>query len=48
VPVRFGAAIFGGGLGWLYVAARRSVIAPVFARIFFQCGAFLLEAFRLV
>ena len=47
-PVRIAAAVFGAGLGYLYVAGGRSVVAPVFARIVFQCGAFLLEAFRLV
>ncbi len=48
VPVRFAAAVFGAGLGWIYVAGGRSIVAPVFARMVFQCGAFLVEAFRLV
>lgn len=47
-PLRIAAAVFGAGLGWIYVAGGRSVVAPVFARIVFQCGAFLLSAFRLV
>jgi len=47
-PTRIAAAIFGAGLGWIYVAGGRSVVAPAFARIVFQCGAFLLEALRLV
>jgi hypothetical protein len=47
-PTRFGAALFGAGLGWLYVAGGRSVVAPICARIGFQCGAVAIEAFRLV
>ncbi len=46
--VRLAAIIFGAGLGWLYVAGRRSVTAPAWARIVFQCGAFLLEALRVL
>ena len=40
--------IFGVGLGWLYIAGNRSVVASASARIVFQCGAFLLEALRVV
>ncbi len=48
VSVRIGAALFGIGLGWMYVAASRSVIAPMLARIAFQVGAVVLEALRLI
>ncbi len=47
-PVRLAAVVFGAGLGWLYVAGKRSVVAPAWARVVFQCGAFLLEALRIV
>lgn len=48
VSVRLGAALFGIGLGWMYVAAGRSVVAPILARIAFQVGAVVLEALRLI
>lgn len=48
VSVRLGAALFGVGLGWMYVAAGRSVVAPMLARITFQVGAVVLEALRLI
>ncbi|MBA3456674.1 MAG: CPBP family intramembrane metalloprotease [Deltaproteobacteria bacterium] len=48
VSVRLGAALFGIGLGWMYVAAGRSVVAPMLARIAFQVGAVVLEAMRLI
>jgi hypothetical protein len=48
ISVRLGALLFGIGLGWMYVAAGRSVIAPMLARIAFQGGAVLLEALRLI
>ena len=48
ISVRIGAALFGIGLGWMYVAARRSVIAPMLARITFQVGAVVLEALRVI
>ena len=47
-PVRISAAVFGAGLGWIYVAGGRSVVAPACARALFQCGAVTLEALRLV
>jgi hypothetical protein len=47
-PVRIAAIVFGVGLGWLYVAGKRSVVAPAWARVVFQCGAFLLEALRVI
>lgn len=46
-PARAAAAVFGAGLGWLYIAGQRSILAPVVARVAFQCGAVVLEAFRL-
>jgi len=45
---RLGAAVFGIGLGWIYVAGGRNAIAPISARVMFQCGAVAIEAFRLV
>jgi hypothetical protein len=45
---RLGAAAFGAGLSWLYFAAGRSLTAPIAARVAFQLGAVLLEAFRVV
>jgi hypothetical protein len=48
VGVRIGAAIFGMGLGWIYVAGGRSIVAPVCARIVFSVGALLLEGFKLI
>lgn len=48
VVARLGAAAFGAGLGWLYVAAGRSIAAPLCARLAFALGAVLLEALRLI
>jgi len=48
LSARLGAALFGIGLGWIYVAARRSVVAPMLARIAFQVGAVVLEALRVI
>lgn len=45
---RLGAGVFGIALGWMYLAAGRSVIAPACARAAFALGAVLLEALRLV
>lgn len=45
---RVGAALFGLGLGWMYVAGGRSVIAPIGARIAFSLGAVALEALRVI
>ena len=45
---RIGAGAFGAGLGWIYVAAGRSVLAPICARIAFGLGAVGLEALRLI
>jgi hypothetical protein len=48
VTVRLGAGLFGAGLGWIHVAAGRSVIAPICARLAFALGAVTLEALRVV
>ena len=45
---RVGAALFGVGAGWLFVAGGRNIIAPIFARIVFQVGAVAIEASGLV
>ena len=45
---RIGAAIFGVALGWMFVASRRSVVAPLCARLAFVLGALALEAAKLV
>jgi hypothetical protein len=46
--VRVGAALFGLGMGWMYVAAGRSLIAPICARVAFALGAVALEALRVI
>jgi hypothetical protein len=43
---RIGAALFGAGLGLLYTAAGRSVLAPIAARAAFASGAIVLELLR--
>lgn len=48
LPARIGAALFGAGLGWMYCASGRSIVAPALARITFQAGAVTLEAMQLV
>ena len=45
---RLGAFAFGLGLGWMYVAGGRSVIAPMCARVAFEVGAVILEAMRVI
>lgn len=45
---RIGAGVFGVGLGSLYVAAGRSVLAPICARVAFGLGAVVLEALRAI
>lgn len=45
---RLGAAMFGAGLGWLYVASGRTAGASISARVLFQLGALVLEGLRLV
>lgn len=46
--MRLGAGVFGIGLGWMYLAAGRSIAAPICARLAFSLGAVALEALRLV
>ena len=48
LSARLGAAIFGVGLGWIYVAGGRSVVAPICARLVFSVGALLLEGFKVL
>lgn len=46
--IRIGAGIFGAGLGWMYLASGRSVVAPTCARLVFSIGAVVLEGLQLV
>lgn len=48
LAVRIGAALFGAGLGAMYVAGGRSVVAPVCARVAFAVGTLVLEAMKLI
>lgn len=48
VAMRIGAGTFGLGLGWMYLAAGRSIVAPLCARLVFSLGAVGLEATRIV
>lgn len=48
LAVRIGACVFGLGLGSLYIAAGRSVLAPICARVAFGLGALVLEALRVI
>jgi hypothetical protein len=48
VAARLGGALFGAGLGWIYAAGGRSVLAPICARLVFELGVVFLEAMRLV
>ncbi|CAN5863119.1 hypothetical protein BH11MYX3_BH11MYX3_24550 [soil metagenome] len=48
LAARLGAGLFGAGLGWMYVASGRSVVAPIMARLAFTGGAVILEAFRVI
>lgn len=48
LAMRLGGAIFGLGLGWMYVAGGRSLVAPICARLVFSLGAVALEAMQLV
>ncbi|HEU4731314.1 MAG TPA: CPBP family glutamic-type intramembrane protease [Kofleriaceae bacterium] len=47
LAVRLGAVLFGAGLGWIYVAAGRSAVAPICARAAFALGALVLEGLQL-
>lgn len=48
LTARIGAGVFGLGLGWMYVAGGRSVVAPVCGRLVFSLGALGLEATRMI
>jgi hypothetical protein len=48
LTVRIGAAIYGIGLGWLYVASKRNVIVPILARMTFTVVLVILEGMRVV
>lgn len=48
LEARIGAGVFGIGLGAMYVAGGRSVVAPICARLVFALGALVLEATRVV
>ena len=48
LAVRIGAGVFGAGLGWIYIAAGRSVVAPICARIAFGLAAISLDALRVI
>jgi membrane protease YdiL (CAAX protease family) len=45
---RIGAAIFGAGLGWMYVASGRNLAVSLCARLAFALGCVLLESARLI
>ena len=45
---RVGAAVWGVGFGWIYVAAKRNVIAPMLARMTFTVVLVILEGMRVV
>lgn len=46
--MRIGAGIFGLGLGWMYLASGRSVVAPICARLVFSITAVVLEGLQVV
>jgi hypothetical protein len=48
LTARLGGAVFGMGLGWMYVASGRNLAAPLCARLAFQLGAVVLEFLKLV
>jgi hypothetical protein len=48
LAMRLGAGLFGIGMGWMYLAGGRSVVAPICARLVFSLGALVLEATRAV
>lgn len=48
LDARLGAALFGIAMGWMHVAAGRSALPPIAARVTFSVGAVLLEGLRIV
>ncbi len=46
--VRIGAAIFGIGLGWMYVAAKRNMVVTIVARMTFTISLVILEGMRVI
>lgn len=45
---RIGAGVFGIGLGWMYLAAGRNVLAPMLARMAFAIAILVLESFQVI
>ena len=45
---RLGAGIVGTGLGWMYLAGNRTVVATIPARVAFTLGAVLLEWLQVI
>jgi hypothetical protein len=45
---RIGSGVFGIAMGWMFVAAGRSALPGICARIAFSVGALALEAFQIV
>ncbi len=45
---RAGAAVFGAGLGWIYLAGGKRLVGPLAARLAFVLAALCLEALRLI
>jgi hypothetical protein len=48
LAMRLGAGLFGISLGSMYIAAGRSVVAPICARLVFSLGAVVLETLQIV
>jgi uncharacterized membrane protein len=46
--MRIGAGVFGIGLGWIYIAANRNVLAPILARMTFAIAIVILEGMRVI
>lgn len=46
--VRIGAGVFGIGLGWMYVAAKRNLVVTIVARVTFTVVLVILEGMRVV
>jgi hypothetical protein len=45
---RIGGAVFGAGLGWIYLAGGRRLVGPLAARLAFALAGLGLEALRLI